>query len=32
MPTLRQKAITIGTILGFDALCLVLFVGFLQWI
>ena len=32
MPTQRQKAITVGTILGFDAVCLVLFVGILQWI
>jgi hypothetical protein len=32
MPTLRQKAITVGTILGFDLLCLVLFAGVLNWI
>jgi hypothetical protein len=32
MPTLRQKAITVGSILGFDAICLVLFVGILRWI
>ena len=32
MPTLRQKAITVGSILGFDAVCLVLFIGILKWI
>jgi hypothetical protein len=32
MPTLRQKAITVGIILGFDLICLVLFVGVLKWI
>jgi hypothetical protein len=32
MPTLRQKAITVGSILGFDVICLVLFAGLLNWI
>jgi hypothetical protein len=32
MLTVRQKAITVGSILGFDLLCLVLFVGILNWI
>jgi hypothetical protein len=32
MPTVRQKAITAGSILGFDLVCLVLFVGVLNWI
>ena len=32
MPTLRQKALTVGSILGFDLLCLVLFAGILSWI
>ena len=32
MPTLRQKAITVGSILGFDVICLVLFGGVLSWI
>ncbi len=32
MLTLRKKAITVGSILGFDALCLVLFAGILSWI
>jgi len=32
MPTLRQKAITVGVILGFDLICLVLFAGVLHWI
>jgi hypothetical protein len=32
MPTVRQKAITVGSILGFDLICLVLFVGVLGWI
>jgi len=32
MPTLRQKVITVGSILGFDLICLVLFAGILSWI
>jgi hypothetical protein len=32
MPTVRQKAITVGSILGFDLICLVLFAGILNWI
>jgi hypothetical protein len=32
MPTIRQKAITVSSILGFDLICLVLFVGLLKWI
>jgi len=32
MPTLKQKAITVGSILGFDLLCLVVFGVILKWI
>jgi hypothetical protein len=32
MPTIQQKAITVSSILGFDLICLVLFVGLLKWI
>ena len=32
MPTVRQKAITVGSILAFDLICLVLFAGVLHWI
>jgi hypothetical protein len=32
MPTIKQKAITVGSILGFDLVCLVLFVSILKWI
>jgi len=32
MPSVRQKAITVGSLLGFDAACLVLFAGILGWI
>ena len=32
MPTVRRKAITVGCIYAFDALCLVLFAGVLKWI
>jgi len=32
MPTLRQKVITVSSLLGFDLICLVLFVGILNWI
>ena len=28
----RQKAITVGSILGFDVICLVVFAGILNWI
>jgi hypothetical protein len=32
MPTVRQKMRVVGSILGFDILCLILFVGILKWI
>ena len=32
MPSVRQKAITVGSILGFDLACLVLLAGVLNWI
>ncbi len=32
LPTVRQKAITTGSLLGFDAACLVVFAGILNWI
>jgi hypothetical protein len=32
MPTIKQKAITVGSIFAFDLVCLVLFVGVLKWI
>jgi hypothetical protein len=32
MPTLRQKVISVGSILGFDVICLALFAGILNWI
>jgi hypothetical protein len=32
MPTVRQKAITVGSILAFDLICLILFAGVLHWI
>jgi hypothetical protein len=32
MPTVRRKAVTVSTILGFDLACLVLFMGVLGWI
>jgi len=32
MMTLRQKAITVGSILVFDLICLVLFAAILHWI
>jgi len=32
MPTVKQKAITVGVILGFDLICLILFAGILNWI
>ncbi|PWB54811.1 MAG: hypothetical protein C3F13_06000 [Anaerolineales bacterium] len=32
MPSVRQKAITVGSILGFDLICLIIFAGVLKWI
>jgi len=32
MPTVRQKATTVGAIFAFDAVCLVVFAGLLKWI
>jgi hypothetical protein len=32
MPTVRQKATTVGAIFAFDLICLVLFAGVLHWI
>jgi uncharacterized membrane protein len=32
MTSMRRKAITTGSILGFDLICLVLFAGILNWI
>lgn len=32
MPTVKQKVITAGSILGFDLACLVVFAGILNWI
>ena len=32
MKTVKQKAITVGALLGFDAACLVVFIGILKWI
>jgi len=32
MESVRKKAITVGSILGFDLLCLVVFAGILRWI
>jgi len=32
MPTIKQKAITVGFLYGFDAACLLIFGGFLGWI
>jgi len=32
MPTVKQKAITVGIIIGFDLICLILFAGILHWI
>jgi len=32
MESVRRKAITVGSILGFDLLCLVVFAGILGWI
>jgi len=32
MESVRKKAITVGSILGFDLICLVVFAGILRWI
>lgn len=32
MEKVKNQAITVGTILGFDSLCLIVFGGFLNWI
>ena len=32
MPSVRRKALTVGTIFAFDAVCLVVFAGVLKWI
>lgn len=32
MKTIRAKAVTVGAILGFDLVCLILFMGILKWI
>ena len=32
MKTIRAKAVTVGTILGFDVVCLIVFMGILKWI
>lgn len=32
MESVRKKAITVGSILGFDLVCLILFAGILRWI
>ena len=32
MPTVKQKTITVSSILGFDLICLVVFGGLLSWI
>ena len=32
MASVKKKMITVGAILGFDAICLVVFVGILNWI
>jgi hypothetical protein len=32
MPKVKQKAITVSSILGFDLVCLVVFAGILNWI
>jgi len=31
MKTIRAKALTVGTILGFDLACLIVFIGLLKW-
>ena len=32
MESIKKKAITVGTILGFDLVCLIVFIGILHWI
>jgi len=32
MPSLKRQIITVGSILGFDVICLVVFAGILKWI
>jgi len=32
MKTVRQKAVAVGALLGFDAACLIVFMGVLKWI
>jgi hypothetical protein len=32
METVKKKAVTVGVILGFDALCLIVFGAILKWI
>ncbi len=32
MPTLKSKLITVGCILGFDLLLIIIFMGILRWI
>lgn len=32
IPTVKKKVVVVGTILTFDALCLVVFAGVLHWI
>ncbi|MGE5371720.1 MAG: hypothetical protein ACM3QZ_07030 [Solirubrobacterales bacterium] len=32
MESRKKQAVTVGTILGFDLLCLIVFAGFLNWI
>lgn len=32
IPTLEQKATTVGLSHGFNLLCLILFIGILKWI
>jgi len=32
MESVKKKAITVGAILGFDIICLVVFMGVLKWI
>ena len=32
MESVKKKIVTVGSILGFDAICLILFVGILHWI
>ena len=32
MKTIKAEAITVGSILGFDFMCLIVFMGILKWI